>query len=219
MNLNQTINRDRLIGQLNWRYATKQFDLQRKIDAADWAALEESLLLTPSSFGLQPWKFVVVTDLALRQKLVPASWGQTQVAEASHLVVFAIKKNLTEQDVDNYLDRIAEVRGVSRESLNGFRDMLVGGIIKGMDDPTRKAWAARQVYIALGNFLNSAALLGIDACPMEGIQADKYDEILGLDKQGLSAVVVAAAGYRASKDPYAALKKVRFPKEEVFVKV
>src|SRR6516164_7916357 len=126
MNLNQTINRDRLIGQLNWRYATKQFDPQRKIDAGDWAALEESLLLTPSSFGLQPWKFVVVTDPALRQELVPASWGQTQVAEASHLVVFAIKKNLTEQDVDNYLDRVAEVRDVSRESLNSFRDMLIG---------------------------------------------------------------------------------------------
>ena len=219
MNLNQTIKREQLIGQLNWRYATKQFDSQRKIDSADWAALEESLLLTPSSFGLQPWKFVVVTEPALRQKLVPASWGQTQIADASHLVVFAIKKNLTEQDVDDYLDRIAEVRGVSRESLNSFRDMLIGGIIKGMDDATRKAWAARQVYIALGNFLNSAALLGIDACPMEGIQADKYDEILGLDKQGLSAVVVAAAGYRAAEDKYAALKKVRFPKEEVFVKV
>src|SRR5262249_7655608 len=121
MNLNQTINRDQLIGQLNWRYATKQFDPQQKIGAADWGALEEALLLTPSSFGLQPWKFVVVTDPALRQKLVPVSWGQTQVADASHLVVFAIKKNLTEQDVDNYLDRIAEVRGVSRESLVGFR--------------------------------------------------------------------------------------------------
>jgi len=214
-----TMNRDQLVGQLNWRYATKQFDPQRKISAADWDALEQSLLLTPSSFGLQPWKFIVVTEPVLREKLVPASWGQRQVADASHLVVFAIKKNLGERDIESYLDRISEVRGVSRESLIGFRGVLLGAIIKGMDQAARRAWAARQVYIALGNFLSSAALLGIDAGPMEGIQTAKYDEILGLDKQGLSAVVVAAAGYRDQSDGYAALKKVRFPKQDVLVQM
>ncbi len=215
----KTIDREQLVEQLKWRYATKQFDPKRKINPADWAALEESLLLTPSSFGLQPYKFIVVTDPALREKLVPVSWGQRQVADASHLVVFAVKKNLGERDIEAYLDRIAEVRGVSRESLSSFRDMLLGGIIKGMDDTARRAWAARQVYIALGNFLNSAALLGIDACPMEGIDPAKYDEILGLSKQGLSAVVVAAAGYRAATDKYSGLKKVRFSKEAVLVEM
>lgn len=213
------INRDQLVDQLQWRYATKQFDPQRKISPADWVALEQSLLLTPSSFGLQPWKFIVVTDRALREKLVQVSWGQRQVADASHLVVFAIKKNLGQSDIENYLDRIAEVRGVSRESLAGFRDMLLGGIIKGMDEAGRRAWAARQVYIALGNFLNSAALLGIDACPMEGFQAAEFDKILGLDQQDLMAVVIAAAGYRTSNDSYAAIKKVRYPKEEVLVEM
>jgi nitroreductase len=201
--------------QLSWRYATKQFDPRRKIDPADWVALEQALVLAPSSFGLQPWKFVVVTDPSLRQRLVPVSWGQHQIADASHLVVFTVKKHLDARNIENYITRIAEVRGVSLESLADFRDMMLGGIIQGMDAAARKAWATRQVYIALGSFLNSAALLGIDACPMEGIEPDQYDEILGLDQQGLTTIVVAAAGYRLPSDPYAALKKVRFPKEEV----
>ena len=213
------IQNDQLIGQLHWRYATKQFDPRRKISAKDWAALEEALVLTPSSCGLQPWKFIVVTHPATREKLVAASWGQRQIVDASHLVVFAAKKNLGEQDLDHLLDRIVAVRGVPRESLAGYRDMVAGTVIKGLGEPERKAWATKQVYIALGNFLTSAALLGIDACPMEGIEPTKYDEILGLDKQGLSAVVVATAGYRAATDKYAAQKKVRFPKEEVLVEV
>ena len=108
---------------------------------------------------------------------------------------------------------------ISRESLDDFRGMLLGGIIKGMDPAARRAWATRQAYIALGNFLSSAALLGIDACPMEGFQADKYDEILHVDQHGLATVVLATAGYRLASDPYAALKKVRFPKEQVLVEL
>jgi nitroreductase len=214
-----TIKNEQLINQLNWRYATKQFDPQRKISLENWTTLEEALVLSPSSAGLQPWKFIVVTDRATREKLLPASWGQRQIVDASHLVVFATKKNLGEADVESYINRIAEVRGVTLESLAPFRDMVVGGIIKSMDDSTRAAWAARQAYIALGNFLTSAALLGIDACPMEGFESEKYNEILGLDKRGFSAVVVATAGYRSTEDKYAALKKVRFPKEEVLLEV
>jgi nitroreductase len=212
------IDRHQLISQLNWRYATKQFDPGRKISPEDWSALEQALVLTPSSFGLQPWKFVVVTDHATREKLVPVSWGQRQVADASHLVVFAIKTNLTEADVDHYLKLVTEVRGGAPAALAGYRDMMVGSLFKGRDDAARREWAAHQVYIALGNFLTSAALLGIDACPMEGIQPAQYDEILGLGQRGLSTVVVATAGYRAAGDKYAALKKVRFPKEDVLVR-
>lgn len=211
--------RDQLLNQLNWRYATKQFDPQRRIALEDWAALEEALVLTPSSFGLQPWKFIIVTDPAIKEKLVAASWGQRQVAECSHLVVFAVKSDLSEADIDAYLDRITEVRGLPRASLAGYRDMMVGTLLRGLDATARKAWATRQAYIALGNLLNSAALLGIDACPMEGIEPAKYDEVLGLGQMGLSAVVAAATGYRAATDKYASLKKVRFRKEEVLVAV
>ena len=215
----KTIDHNQLIGQLNWRYATKQFDPQRKIGADEWATLEEALVLTPSSFGLQPWKFVVVTDPAIREQLVAVSWGQRQVADASHLVVFAIKKNLSEQDIDSHLSRISEVRGVPRESLGQFREMMVGSLVKGLGETERNAWAAKQVYIALGNFLTSAALLGIDACPMEGIDPAKYDEILGLKKQGLNTVVAAPAGYRSATDKYSQAKKVRFARDQVLVRV
>lgn len=130
-----------------------------------------------------------------------------------------MKKHITESDVDEYLSLIAQVRSVPIESLHSFRDALIGGIINGMDDPARKAWAARQAYISLGNFLNSAALLGIDACPMEGFQTDQFDQILGLDKQGLHAVVMVAAGYRAPSDKNATLKNVRLPKDQVLLEV
>lgn len=214
-----TIHREQLVNQLHWRYATKQFDPKRKISAEDWSVLEEALVLTPSSFGLQPWKFIVVTDQAVKEKLVPVSWGQRQPADCSHLVVFAIQKNLGEGEIEAYLKRIAEVRKVAVESLGLFRDMMVGSIVTGMDNTKRNGWAERQVYIALGNFLTSAALLGIDACPMEGIATDKYNEILGLEKLGLSAVVAAAAGYRAAGDKYAIVPKVRFPREQVILHI
>lgn len=214
-----TLTRRQLLNQLHWRYATKQFDPDRKISPEDWATLEEALVLTPSSYGLQPWTFFVVEDRAIREKLVAASWGQRQVADASHFVAFAAKKDFGEADVEANLRRIAEVRGVPVGSLAPLREMLVGNLIRGMDAPTRRVWATKQVYIALGNLLNSAALLGIDACPMEGIVPGQYDDILGLGPKGLHAVVACALGFRAAADKYAGLPKVRFRKEDVLVHV
>ena len=213
--MNPTIQRESLIQQLNWRYATKLFDPKHKISPEDWAVLEEVLRLTPSSYGLQPWKFIVVADADTREKLVHVSRGQRQVAEASHLVVFAIKKNFGEHEIEAHLKQIAEVRGVSHELLDTFRDMMTGDLIKGMSSANRKAWSANQAFVALGNFMTSAALLGIDVCPIGGFEPEKYNQILGLDKQDLESVVVAAAGYRAGADKYAALPKVRFPKAQV----
>jgi nitroreductase len=216
---NGTIDSQQLLDRLNWRYATKQFDPNRKISAQDWAVLEDALLLTPSSGGLQPWKFIVVTDPAMRAKLLPASYGQAQITDASHLVVFAAKKNFSEADVDAFINHTASARGVPVESLAPFRGMLVGGIVQAMDEPARNAWARNQAYIALGNFLTSAALLGIDACPMEGFDRAQYDEILGLNAKGLASAVIATVGYRASTDKYADAPKVRFPKEQVFTRI
>src|SRR5882724_10800379 len=129
----KSIDRTQLLEQLNWRYATKQFDPQRKIGAQDWATLEDALHLSPSSGGLQPWKFVVVTDPAVRAKLLPASYGQAQITDASHLVVFAAKKNFSEADVDAFIKHIAEVQGAPIEALAPLRGMLVGGIVKAQD--------------------------------------------------------------------------------------
>jgi nitroreductase len=219
MNNHNTISREQLLDRLSWRYATKQFDPRRTISSQDWGALEEALRLSPSSGGLQPWKFILITDPAVRMKLLPASYGQPQVTNASHLVVFAAKKNFGEADVEAFIGHIAAARGVPVESLAAFRDMLVGGIVKSMDEPARDAWARNQTYIALGNLLTSAALLGIDACPMEGFNRAQYDEILGLNKQGFGSAVIATLGYRAASDQYAAAPKVRFPKEQVFAHV
>jgi len=211
----KSIQNDTLLDQLRWRYATKKFDSIRKISDTDWKTLEEALILTPSSFGLQPWKFIVVTDQKTREALVPFSWGQRQVADCSHFVVFAIKTNLSLDDIDAYVRRIAEVRGVTPESLSSYRQLMVGKIIDGPLKSHVNAWAQRQAYIALGNFMTSAALLGIDTCPMEGFEPAEYDRILGLAARGLSATVACPAGFRAEDDNYAALPKVRFRAEDV----
>jgi len=209
------ISSSQLLQALHWRYATKQFDPARKISAEDWNTLEDALVLTPSSGGLQPWAFIIVTDPAARETLVPASFGQAQIRDASHLVVFAAKTNFGEADVDAHIDRTAQVRGVPVDSLKPFRDMLVGGIVQAKDDAARHAWAGRQAAIALGNLLTSAALLGIDACPMEGFVPAQYNSILGLNDKGLTSIALCTLGYRAAADAYAALPKVRFPKDQV----
>ena len=209
------ISNDTLLAQLHWRYATKKFDPARKIADADWAALEQALILTPTSYGLQPYKFLVLTDPALRAQLVPASWGQTQPVDCSHYVVFAARAGNTEADVDRYIARMAEVRGVAAETLAGFKKILMGDVVHGARGQAALEWAARQAYIALGNFMTAAALVGVDTCPMEGFEPPRYDEILGLPAQGFHAVVACAAGYRAADDKYAALPKVRFSASEL----
>ncbi len=199
-----------LVNNLQWRYATKKFDPTRKIPDPIWSALEDSLVLAPSSFGLQPWKFFVIQDQNLRQQLLPHSYNQTQVVEASHLVVFAIKTQLDVAYADRYLERMAEVQGVPIDTLAGFGNMLKGFLEKpplSLDE-----WAVRQVYIALGQFMASAAMVGVDTCPMEGFIPAKYDEILGLPQQGYRSVVLCPAGYRDPSDKHASRPKVRFPK-------
>jgi nitroreductase len=202
-----------LLGNLHWRYATKVFDPAKTIPPETWKALEEALVLTPSSCGLQPWKFIVITDKDLREKLLPHSWGQAQVIQCSHYVVFAALKRVDEAYIDRHLARMAEVRGTSVESLAPFRKMVVGTLIQGGQGTPE--WAARQAYIALGNFMTAAALLQIDTCPMEGFVPAEYDKILGLEERGLTASVCCAAGYRSATDKYAQLPKVRFSTEAV----
>jgi nitroreductase len=212
------ISTDSITAALRWRYATKKFDPARKIPAATWAALEQALVLAPSTYGLQPWKFVVVETPAVKEKLSAASHGQRQPADCSHLVVFSVRKDLGAGDVDRYIGRIAEVRGVPPESLKGYADLMKGSTEHARKAGTLDAWMSRQVYIALGEFMTSAALLGVDACPMEGIEANKFDEILGLSALGYGALCVCAAGYRAADDRYAAAPKVRFKAQDVILR-
>lgn len=212
-----TVTTEQLLKQLKWRYATKKFDPARKICAETWNALEEVLILTPSSYGAQPWKFIVVTDPAVKEKLLPHTYGQRQVVDCSHIVVFTIHRDFGGHHIDNYLKRIVEVRGGSHEALGGLRKMIMGQVVEG--ESPKDEWAIRQVYIALGNFMTSAALLGIDTCPMEGFMPDKYDDILGLAAFDLSSVLVCCAGYRDPSDKYASLPKVRFHANDVIVRI
>jgi nitroreductase len=208
------ISNNMLLSQLRWRYATKKFDPARKIEGDDWKTLEQALVLSASSYGIQPWKFFIITDPATRQTLLPLSWNQSQIVDASHLIVFAVKKPVDEAHIDSYVRSTAEIRGVTPESLVGFKGMMMKSI---NSSPILDQWMTHQVYIALGQFLASAAMLGIDTCPMEGFRPDQYDEVLGLTKMGFASVVLATAGYRSSEDEYAHLPKVRFKTEDVVV--
>ncbi len=211
--INETI-----LEKLNWRYATKQYDATKKISAEDWEVLEQSLMLAPSSFGLQPYKFIVVTDQEMKEKLKPAAWGQSQITDASHIVIFAHKKTLTDADIEHYVDRITEVRGVARETLTNYENVMKGSAKKAVDGGYVEVWNSRQAYIALGFLLQTAALLDIDATPMEGFDVAQFNEILGLTDY--SAVVVAAVGYRdAEKDWLANLPKVRFSQDELIERI
>ena len=201
---------------LNWRYATKKFDSSKKISKRDFEELMEVLRLSPSSFGLQPWKFIIVHDPVLRKKLRPHAWDQPQVTDADALVVFCVLKNMDENYVKNYLERIAQVRSVTKESLLGYEQKMMG-YLKGKSAEAISQWMKNQVYIALGGFLSECAYRKIDACPMEGFDSREFDEILALSKEGLESVVLCAVGYRALDDHYAGLKKVRFDKNEVFI--
>jgi nitroreductase len=204
-----------LINALNWRYATKVFDASKKIPADVWSAIEQTLVLTPTSFGLQPYKFVIVQNPAVREALLPQSWGQKQVVDCSHYVVFLARTEMKEADIDKLLNRIVEVRGVPADSLKGYRDMMIGNLVTGGRASMAFEWAARQSYIALGNAMTAAAVLGVDGCPMEGIAPDQYDKILKLEGTGYKTVVALALGYRAASDKYATTKKVRYETKDL----
>ena len=204
-----------LVERLQWRYATKLFDPTKQIPDATWQALEQALVLSPSSYGLQPWKFLVITDPALRATLRTHSWNQGQVTDCSHFVVFLAQREITAADVERLIARIAEVRGAPAASLASYRDMMMGDLVNGPRHAIIAEWAARQTYLALGTLLTSAAVLGIDACPMEGIDPAKYDEALQLAGSPWRTLAACALGYRAATDKYAALPKVRYAAVEV----
>jgi nitroreductase len=206
---------EQLLAALNWRYATKIFDATKKIPADVWRTLEQSLVLTPTSYGLQPYKFLVVSNPARRAELLPHSWGQKQVVDASHFVVFTARTEMKEADVDRFIKRTQEVRKVPEGAFNPYRDMMIGDIVNGPRGKTAHEWAARQTYIALGNLMTCAAVLGVDACPMEGLVPTEYDKVLKLNGSGYATVVACALGYRAAADKYAGLAKVRYDTKDV----
>lgn len=204
-----------ILESLQWRYAVKTFDLSRKILDAEWDVLAESLRMAPSSYGVQPWKFIVVQNPALRETLRKVSWNQWQVTDCSHYVVIVAHEKVDEAHIDEYLDDMAVQKSISRESLAGFRAAMVGDLIKGPRSVEIKSWAQRQCYIAMGFLMKSAALLKIDSCPLEGFDPAAYNEILGLKGTHWGAVAAVALGHRSAEDATSKNKKVRFAKSRV----
>lgn len=200
--------KETLMKALSWRYATQAFDPERKLPEDTLRTILESGRLAPSSFGVEPWKFIVITDRDLRAKLREASYGQPKVTDASHLVVIARRTDVRENITRELIERVSAATGATADDLGGLRQM-VDGAVASRSDERLDAWAAAQTYIALGMMIETAALLGVDAGPMEGFVPDQVDEILGLKKQHLSATTMLALGYRSADDAALARPKVR----------
>ncbi len=201
-----------------WRYATKKFDSSKKISEDNLDLLLEATRLSASSYGLQPYHVFVITDVAIREQLKPVSWGQSQVTDASHLIVFANQTNFGEELVDDFIKNTAKTREIPSENLKGYSDFTKSKLVD-LPQKTKEEWTAKQVYIALGNLMQAAAELKIDTCPMEGFEAKAYDDILGLKGKSLTASVVLPIGYRSAEDVTQDLPKVRKSKEELFTHI
>lgn len=204
---------ENIIKALNWRYATKVFNTTKKLSSDQVNLLLDVTRLAPASTGLQPWTFIVVNNKEIREQLKAAAYGQPQITDASHLIVFTRTLDIQKR-ADLQIEETMKVRSVNKDDLAGYKGMLDGVVAMNKFD-NYKSWSERQTYIAFGFMIESAALMGIDACPMEGFDNRKFDEILGLEKAGLTSVGVIALGYRSDEDKYAHAKKVRLPKEEV----
>lgn len=208
----------KFIENQNWRYATKKFDATKKVSTTDLETLKEAIRLSASSYGLQLYKIIIVENSEIRAKLQPASWGQTQIVDASHLIVFANQTNVGNAEIDTYIDNVSQTRNLPVDALSGYADFMKGAI-NPLSEEAKNNWTAKQTYLALGNLLNAAAELRIDVTPMEGFDAKQYNEILGLDKLDLNTSVVAAVGYRHEEDATQHSKKVRKSNEDLFITI
>jgi nitroreductase len=204
------------IKNANWRYATKKFDATKKISKQDLETLKEAIRLSASSFGLQPYKVLIIENPELRAKLQPAAWGQSQIVDASQLIVFANITNFGETEIDLSIANLTETRGLAADSLKGYGDFMKSKIVT-LPEDVRNTWASKQTYLALGNLLNAASELKIDVTPMEGFEPTQVNEILGLKKLGLNATLLATIGYRHEEDATQHYAKVRKSNEELFI--
>ncbi len=206
-----------LLEKLNWRYATKRFDKSRKLGPEQLNTLLQAADLAPSSYGLQPFSLIVVENDAVKEKLSPAAYNQPQVTEASYVLIWAARTDLSEVHVEEYVERIARIRRISTEDLAENEKTMKNSVNKRTPEQ-RFNWAARQAYISLGFLLSAAAFYDIDACPQEGFKNAEFDKILGLEEKGLSSVVMATVGYRSEEDATQHQKKVRKTLDELVVK-
>ena len=203
-----------LIDNLNWRYATKKMTGE-PISQEALNNILEATRLSASSYGLQPYNIIVVSNPETKQQLLPAAYGQTQITDSSHLLVFSIWQNISDKQVGHYINDIAATRGIPAEALKGFSDTILG-TVKNLSTEQQQTWASKQAYIALGTALIAAAEQQVDATPMEGFMPEAFDTILGLKEKGLKSVVVLALGVRSEEDELAGALKVRRAKDSIY---
>ena len=207
-----------ILESLNWRYATKKFDADRTLTDDQVNQVLEAGNLAASSYGLQPYKFLVIKNQELQDKLVPHSYNQSQVADASHVIVIAVRTDVDAGYINAFTARIEKQRGLDAGAMDGYKDQMLGTVGKMSPDDLHK-WSAKQAYIVLGTMLAAAAAMEIDACPMEGFVAAEYDELLDLKSQNLRSALVLPIGYRSKEDATQHQKKIRQPLDEIVVRV
>ena len=202
----------------NWRYATKKFDDTKKVSENDLKILQEAIQLSTSSYGLQLYKVFIINNPDIRAQLLPATWNQKQVVDASHVIVFANYTKYYEEDINNFIKLTATTRNIKAETLDGYLGFMKKAL-SALSETDFKNWTGKQSYLALGNLLNAAAELKIDVCPMEGFDAQKYNDILGLNTLNLEVALVAPIGYRSQDDATQHQKKVRKSIDELFTTI
>ncbi len=203
-----------IINNLTWRYATKKMNGE-KLSQEKLDAILDATNLSASSYGLQPYTVLVVSNEEIKQQLQAAAYGQVQVGTSSQILVFCVPQKLTEADVKHFISNVSATRNIPVDALAGYEGMMLG-TVKSLTEEQHQEWAAKQAYIALGTALVAAAEQEVDACPMEGFDRGKFDEILNLSEKGLKSVVILPLGYRAEDDVTSHYKKVRKPKNELF---
>ena len=203
-----------LIQDLNWRYATKNMNGET-VSAEKLEIILHATNLAATSYGLQPFTVMVVTDDEIKVKLQAAAYGQAQVGSSSAVLVFAVPLKITAADIEKFINLVASTRNMPVKALNHYKGMILG-TVGALPAEQQQIWSAKQAYIALGTALAAAAEQKVDACPMEGFDALQFDEILGLSEKGLKSVVIMPVGYRAADDATAQYIKVRKPESELF---
>lgn len=206
------------IEKLEWRYATKKFDPTKKLSGKKLNILKNAFNLTATSYGLQPLKLVIVGDEALKSKLMPITYNQPQVRDASHVLILCIEKSIDSDFIVDHYKRVEKERKTPREILDPFEKALIANFSE-KEIPEIRQWMANQLYLTLGTLLTVCAVEGIDACPIEGFEPQKYAELLGLDKMDLEPLIVLPVGYRDETDFFINLKKVRRGIDEIVIEI
>lgn len=209
---------ENVVDSLRWRYAVKKFDSQRILEEDQVEMLKEAFILSASSYGLQPIRLMVIQNKDIQEHLVSHSYGQRQVADASHVLVLCIESKVDSDYIEGYFNRVQEVRGTPQEILDPFKQSLQKRFAS-MSETEIADWAKNQAYLALGKLLAVCAFAEIDSCPMEGFDKQGYDKVLDLASKGLEAVLVFPVGYRAGDDKFSTFKKVRRAKSETILEL